>query len=387
VSAVSAERAAAAAEEPIPQLDLRAQYRAIAPEVEAAVLAVLRSGQYVLGETVARFERAMEAALGVRHAIAVASGSDALLLGLMALDVGPGDEVVTSPFSFFATVAAIVRLGAAPVFADVAPDDLLLDADAARAACTERTRALLPVHLYGQCVDLRAFDAIARERRIAIVEDAAQAVAASRDGIRAGAWGDVACFSFYPTKNLGAAGDAGLLTTGDDRLAERLRRLRVHGSATRYEHAELGINSRMDAVQAAVLDAKLPHLDAWTEARIARAAIYDELFAAVRLDAELRLPRVHPGARHVFHQYVVRAPRRDELRAHLQRAGIGSEIYYPIPLHLQQCFAPLGYKRGELPESERAAADVLALPLYPELTRAQQERVVGTIAAFYGVNR
>jgi dTDP-4-amino-4,6-dideoxygalactose transaminase len=387
VSAVSAERAAAAAEEPIPQLDLRAQYRAIAAEVEAAVLAVLRSGQYVLGETVARFERAMEAALGVRHAIAVASGSDALLLALMALDVGPGDEVVTSPFSFFATVAAIVRLGAVPVFADVAPDDLLLDPEAARAVCTERTRALLPVHLYGQCVDLRAFDAIARERRIAIVEDAAQAVAASRDGIRAGAWGDVACFSFYPTKNLGAAGDAGLLTTGDDRVAERLRRLRVHGSATRYEHAELGINSRMDAVQAAILHAKLPHLDAWTEARIARAAIYDELFAAARLDAVLRLPHVHPGARHVFHQYVVRAPRRDELRAHLQRAEIGSEIYYPIPLHLQQCFAPLGYKRGELPESERAAADVLALPLYPELTRAQQERVVGTIAAFYGVNR
>jgi dTDP-4-amino-4,6-dideoxygalactose transaminase len=384
---LSAERVAVATEEPIPQLDLRAQYRAIAPEVEAAVLAVLRSGQYVLGETVARFEGAMEAALGVRHAIAIASGSDALLLALMALDVGPGDEVVTSPFSFFATVAAIVRLGAVPVFADVAPDDLLLDAGAVLAVCTERTRALLPVHLYGQCVDLRAFDAIARERRIAIVEDAAQAVGAMRDGVHAGAWGDVACFSFYPTKNLGAAGDAGLLTTADDRLAERLRRLRVHGSATRYEHSELGINSRMDALQAAILHAKLPHLDAWTEARIARARIYDELLAAARLDAVLRLPRVHPGARHVFHQYVVRAPRRDELRAHLQRARIGSEVYYPIPLHLQECFAALGYKRGELPEAERAASDVLALPLYPELTRAQQERVVAAIAAFYGVNR
>ncbi len=372
-----------AASPDVPLLDLAAQYRTIAPELEAAALAVLRSQQYVLGEAVASFERAVAQYLDVPHAIGVASGSDALLLALMALGVEPGDEVVTSPFSFFATASAITRLGATPVFADIAPGDFLLDPAATRAAITARTRAILPVHLYGQCVDPRAFAEIASEQRIPVVEDAAQAIGAARDGQRAGAMGAIGCFSFYPTKNLGAAGDAGLVTTADDGLAERVRRLRLHGSVRRYEHVEVGINSRMDALQAAVLRVKLKHLDAWSEARARHAATYGELLAAAGLEGLVTPPSVAPGARHVFHQYVVRAKRRDELREHLGRAGIGSEVYYPIPLHLQECFASLGYRRGDLPEAERAADQVLALPMYPELTPEQLRRVVEAIAAFY----
>lgn len=375
--------AARAADEPIPQVDLAAEYREVAAEAEAAVLDVLRGGQWVLGPAVAAFEEAVARRLGVAHAIGCASGSDALLLALMALDVGPGDEVVTSPFTFFATVSAIVRLGATPVFADIAPDDFLLDPAAVRAAVGPRSRVLLPVHLYGQCADMAALDEIARAGRIAIVEDAAQAIGAARDGRGAGAFGDLGAFSFYPTKNLGAAGDAGLVTTGDDRLAARVRRLRVHGSDRRYEHLEVGINSRMDGLQGALLGVKLHRLDAWIEARIERAAAYDRLLVAAGLDRVLALPSVAPGARHVFHQYVVRAPRRDDLRTHLAARGISSEVYYPTPLHLQPCFASLGWRRGDLPEAERAADEVLALPMFAQLTPAQQERVVGAIADFY----
>jgi dTDP-4-amino-4,6-dideoxygalactose transaminase len=375
---VSAEAAA-----PIPQLDLRAQYEAIGGEIEAAVVAVLRSGQFVLGPAAESFERAVAAYVGVPHAIAVASGSDALLLALMALDVGPGDEVVTTPFSFFATVSAITRLGATPVLADISPRDFLIDPAAVAAAVTSRTRCILPVHLFGQCADMTALDAIARPRRLAIVEDAAQAIGATRAGQPAGGIGDLGCFSFYPTKNLGAAGDAGLVTALDPRLAERVRRLRVHGSERRYEHLEVGINSRMDAIQAAVLEVKLGHLERWTEARRRCAAIYDELFAAARLGEVVALPAVAEGARHIFHQYVVRALRRDELRSALAAAGIGTAVYYPIPLHLQPCFADLGYRRGDLPVAERAAEEVLALPMYPELRRDQQVRVVDAIRRFY----
>jgi len=377
---VSAE---AAAPRPVPQLDLRAQYESIGSELEAAVVAVLRSGQYVLGPATESFERAVAAYVGVPHAIAVASGSDAVLLALMALDVGPGDEVVTTPFSFFATVSSITRLGATPVLADISPRDFLIDPPAVEAAITPRTRAILPVHLYGQCADLTALDAIARPRRLAIVEDAAQAIGATWAGRPAGGIGDLGCFSFYPTKNLGAAGDAGLVTTLDARLAERVRRLRVHGSERRYVHIEVGINSRMDAIQAAVLEVKLAHLERWTEARRRCAAVYDEFFAAARLGDVLGLPVVAPGARHIFHQYVVRAQRRDELRSHLAAAGIGTEVYYPIPLHLQECFADLGYRRGDLPEAERAADEVIALPMFPELRREQQARVVDAIRRFY----
>ena len=370
----------------VPLIDLGAQYAAIASDLEAAVLDVLRSQRYVLGERVTAFERRTAEYLRVRHAIGVASGSDALLLALLALDLRPGDEVVTSPFSFFATAAAIVRAGATPVFADIDPRSFNLDPAAAARAVTRRTRALLPVHLFGRCVDFAAFDALAREHRLPIVEDAAQAIGAERNGVRAGAWGDLACFSFYPTKNLGGAGDGGLVSTGDEGLAERVRRLRVHGESSAYRHEELGINSRLDALQAAVLSVKLRSVDAWNQARRARAARYAELFSAAGLDEVLALPATLEAAAdpgHVFHLYVVRAPHRDELKAHLDARGIGAGVYYPIPLHLQPCFAGLGYRRGDLQEAERAAEEVLALPVYPELTVGQQERVVATVRSFY----
>ena len=368
---------------PVPQLDLAAQYAAIAHEIEPVVLEVLRSQRYVLGDYVARFEREIAAYVGTPHAIGVASGSDALLLALLALDVGPGDEVVTTSFSFFATGSAITRLGAVPVFADIRPDDFLLDADAVQRVLTPRTRAILPVHLYGQCIDFAAFAALARTHRLPIVEDAAQAIGATRDGITAGTFGEIACFSFYPTKNLGAAGDAGRVTARDEQLAARVRRLREHGSVKRYEHLEVGLNSRLDALQAAILSVKLRHVDAWSTARAARAARYDELLRAAGLAGTVTLPTIRPHARHIFHQYVLRAPRRDALRDHLRAHGVGCEVYYPIPLHLQPCFAALGYRSGSLPETERAAAEVLALPMYPELSSAQQERVVETLARFY----
>lgn len=368
---------------PVPSVDLAAEWREIAAEAEPRVLEVLRSQQFVLGPAVASFERAVAERIGVAHAIGVASGSDALLLSLMALDVGPGDEVVTSAFTFFATASAITRLGATPVFADVRRDDFLVDPGAVRAAVGPRTRVVMPVHLYGQCADFAELDAIARSAGAAIVEDAAQAIGAARDGRAAGTVGDLAAFSFYPTKNLGAAGDAGLVTTGDERLAARVRRLRVHGSEKRYEHLEVGINSRMDGIQGALLEVKLRRLDEWARARVARAARYDALFESAGLSALVAPPIVHPGSRHVFHQYVVRSARRDDLRAHLASRGISSEVYYPIPLHLQECFADLGWKRGDLPETERAAAESLALPIYPQLSDAQQERVVEEIAAFH----
>jgi dTDP-4-amino-4,6-dideoxygalactose transaminase len=368
---------------PVPQIDLAAQYATIAHEIEPVVLEVLRSQRYVLGDYVARFEREIAAYVGSPHAIGVASGSDALLLALRALEVGPGDEVVTTAFSFFATASAITRLGAVPVFADIRRDDFLLDAAAVGRALTSRTRAILPVHLYGQCIDFAAFAEVAREHRLPIVEDAAQAIGATRDGVAAGTFGDLACFSFYPTKNLGAAGDAGLVTTGSEPLATRVRRLREHGSVRRYEHLEVGFNSRLDALQAAVLSVKLRHVDLWSDARAAHAARYDELLRATGLVGTVTLPVSQARTRHIFHQYVLRVPRRDALREHLRARGVGSEIYYPIPLHLQRCFASLGYTAGALPETERAAAEVLALPMYAELSDEQQERVVDAIAAFY----
>lgn len=366
----------------VPLLELEAQHRSIASEVESAALDVLRSGRWVLGETVAQFESTIARKLDVEHAIGVASGSDALLLALMALDVKPGDEIVTSPFSFFATAAAVVRLGATPVFADIDPVDYGLAFSSVSAVLTGKTRAILPVHLYGQCGDLRSLDAVARHHRLPIVEDAAQAIGADRDGWRIGD-GDLACLSFYPTKNLGAAGDAGLVTTQDDHLAARVRRLRTHGAETRYEHVEVGINSRLDAIQAAILTVKLRHLDDWNAARRACATRYDELLGAAGLEGEVATPLAPAGSTHVFHQYVIRAARRDELRAHLRERGVASEVYYPIPLHLQPCFASLGYARGDFPEAERAAAEVLALPIYPELAPEAQDHVVASVRSFY----
>ncbi len=373
----------AAVPTPVPFLDLAREYETVASELEAAVLEVLRSQAYVLGPAAARFEEEVASFLGVEHAIGVSSGSDAVLLALAALDVGPGDQVVTTPFTFFATVSAITRLGAQPVFADISAADFLLDPVAVASVVTDRTRVIMPVQLYGQCVDPDVFDAIGRTNRIAIIEDAAQAIGARRGRFGAGAFGDLGCFSFYPTKNLAACGEAGLVTTADDRLASRVRLLRDHGSERRYEHLEVGWNARLDGVQAAALSVKLRHLGDWNAARIALAARYGALFREAGLDSVLTLPLVAPDATHVFHQYVIRAPRRDDLQAHLGEQGVGSAIHYPRPLHLQPCFESLGYRAGDFPEAERAAAEVLALPIFPQLRPDEQDRVVRAIASFY----
>ena len=371
--------------EPVPMLDTAAAWAELAHELEPAVLEVLRSGRWVLGETVARFEREIAAVVGVPHAIGVASGTDALQLALRALDLGPGDEVVTTPFTFFAPASTIVRVGAVPVFADIREDDLLLDVATVEQAINARTRGLLPVHLYGQCVEPQAFSSLAQRHGLALIEDAAQAIGASRDGVAAGALGAMAAFSFYPTKNLGAAGDGGLLTTRDATLAERLRRLREHGARDRYHHLEIGINSRLDAVQAAILSVRLRHLGAANRARAQVAARYDAL-----LDEASLLERARPlsraaGAVHIFHQYVLRVKDRDRVREALRASGIGCEVYYPVPLHLQPCFAHLGGRAGDLPVAEQAAREVLALPIHPGLRFEQQVRVVAALAAALGV--
>jgi dTDP-4-amino-4,6-dideoxygalactose transaminase len=366
----------------VPLLDLQAQYASLRDEVRRAVERVLDSQSFVLGEEVRKLEASIAAYTEAKHAIACASGSDALLLALMALDVGDGDEVITTPFTFFATAAAITRLGARPVFVDIDPSYYNLDTAQVANAITENTKALLPVHLYGQCTEMDLLLELSNQHGIPIVEDAAQAIGATDRGEPAGSMGAIGCFSFYPTKNLGGAGDGGMLTTNDDDLAARLRRLRTHGGANEYEHSEVGINSRLDELQAAVLNVKLPHLDNWSNERARKAAVYDEEL----LDTtgfELLPPSSREEARHIYHQYVIRVPRyRDALREHLKQHEVGTKVYYPIPLHRQECFAYLGYREGELPESERAARETLALPIYPELTETQQAYVVETIKSF-----
>jgi dTDP-4-amino-4,6-dideoxygalactose transaminase len=367
----------------VPLLDLKRQHEALRDELREAVGRVLDSQQFILGEDVRLLEAELASYTRARHAVGCGSGSDALLLALLALDIGEGDEVVTTPFTFFATAGAIARTGARPVFADIEPRTYNIDPARVEAALTERTRAVMPVHLYGQCAEM---DELMRAcAALPVIEDAAQAIGADDEkGRRAGSIGAMGCFSFYPTKNLGAAGEAGLVTTNDDAMAERLRRLRVHGGATEYHHEEVGFNSRLDTIQAAVLRVKLPHLDRWSDARRERAADYTRMLSEAGLDGVVTPPYVRPGARHIFHQYVIRVPgaRRDALIEHLKSNGVGTKIYYPVPLHLQPCFAYLGYKEGDFPESERAARETLALPMYPELTEEQQEYVVETIRRF-----
>jgi dTDP-4-amino-4,6-dideoxygalactose transaminase len=374
----------------VPLLDLKAQYRPLQGAIRAALDRVLESQQFILGEEVAAFEREIGGWLGGGEAIGVASGTDALLLALMALEIGEGDEVVTTPYSFFATAGAIHRVGARPVFADIDPRTFLMRPELAARAITRRTRAILPVHLFGQMVEMEPLLEIARARNLSVIEDAAQAIGATsgfegKTG-QAGTLGTIGCFSFFPSKNLGGAGDGGLVVTRDAGLADRIRSLRRHGEEAAYVHTRVGLNSRLDALQAAVLRVKLPHLDRWSAARAANAQRYGRLFPGAGLagpDSPLVLPETRPGARHIFHQYVVRARRRDDLLAHLRAASIGCAVYYPIPLHLQRCFADLRHHPGDFPVAESASASTLALPIYPELTAAMQEEVVGVIREFY----
>ena len=367
----------------VPLLDLAAQYAPIRDAVVEAVTRVVDTQRFILGPEVEAFEAEAAAYLGARHAIGVSSGTDALLVAMMALDVGPGTEVIVPTYSFFATAGCVSRLGATPVLVDIEPETYNIDVDAVRRAITPRTRAIVPVHLYGQAAEMTPLLTVAREYGLRVIEDAAQALGATYGDRHLGTLGDAGCFSFYPSKNLGAAGDAGLVTVNDDELAARVRKLRVHGAQRTYYHEEVGGNFRLAAIQAAVLRVKLPHLDAWTESRQRNADRYRGLFAERAPGVPVQLPVVQPGRRHIYNQFVIRAERRDALRDHLRANGVGCEIYYPVPFHLQPCFAYLGVPRGALPESERAASDTLALPIYSELTESQQRHVVDVIAAFY----
>jgi dTDP-4-amino-4,6-dideoxygalactose transaminase len=366
----------------VPLLDLRAQFQTIRGEVMAAVERVFESQQFILGPEVEAFERDAAEYCGAKHAIGCGSGSDALLLALTALGVGPDDEVVTVAFTFFATASSITRLGARAVFVDVSPDDFNIDPDLIERAITPRTKAILPVHLFGQCAEMDAINKIAERYNLPVIEDAAQGIGAEYHKKRAGVMGAVGCFSFFPSKNLGAAGEGGLMTTNDDHLAEKLRLLRVHGMQPKYYHQVVGINSRLDAVQAAVLGVKLKYLDQWSDARRRNAEHYDRLLAEAGIE-EVTAPAVRQNRRHIFNQYTIRCSRRDDLMDFLKRRGVGSEIYYPAPLHLQQCFAYLGYKPGDLPATERASSECLSLPIYPELTEEMRRYVVDQIAEFY----
>jgi dTDP-4-amino-4,6-dideoxygalactose transaminase/acetyltransferase-like isoleucine patch superfamily enzyme len=366
--------------EPVPMLDVQAQNASLMPALRASFERVMTSGQFILGSEVEALERELCERFGYAHAIGVSSGTDALLLALMALEVGPGDEVITSPFSFFATAGVVARLGARPVFVDIDPASFNLDPRHLEMAITRKTKAIIPIHLFGQPADMDALAAVAANHNLPVIEDAAQALGATCRGRAVGTLGTFGCFSFFPSKNLGGFGDGGLLTTQRADLAERARILRSHGGQPKYYHRLVGGNFRLDALQAALLRAKLPLLGEYTEARRRNAAFYDEHFQAADLGSLLKPPaRVEPG--HVYNQYVVRTPKRDALRAALQAAGIASEVYYPLGLHLQQCFESLGGKVGDMPETERACAEVLAVPVAPELSRLQLQRVVDTVVA------
>ena len=385
----------------VPLLDLKPQYASLKTEALAAIERVCASQGFILGAEVTKLEKDLAAYSQCEFGIGVSSGTDALLLALMALDIGPGHEVITSPYTFFATAGTIARANARPLFCDIDPITFNLCPKAVRRFIdTEcefkagvlknrktggRVRALMPVHLYGQSADMDALMDIARDYGLKVIEDAAQAIGAEDEQRhRACSLGDIGCLSFFPTKNLGAFGDAGMCVTQDAELAERMRVLRVHGGKPKYYHSLIGGNFRIDELQAAVLNVKLPHLDAWTAARQRNAAFYDNAFARAKLGAAVRTPHAVPGGRHIYNQYVIRAQNRDQLRQHLTERSVGSEIYYPVPLHLQQCFAYLGHGAGAFPHSESAALETVALPIYPELTPEQLQYVVDSIARFYG---
>ena len=379
----------------VPLLDLKAQYGAIKAELDDAVARVMESQLFILGPQVRECEEAIARYCGCAHGVGVSSGTDALLICLMAEGIGPGDEVITTPFTFFATAGSIARVGARPVFVDIDPVSYNLDVAQIEAKVTPRTRAIIPVHLYGQMADMDAVMQVAKQHGLIVIEDAAQAIGAEHRGRRAGSVGHYGCFSFFPSKNLGGAGDGGMVVTQDSQRAEKLACLRAHGAEPKYYHQVIGGNFRLDSLQAAVVSVKLRHLDSWTAGRQRNAERYNQLLAETGLPiadtaayaskpsppACLYVPKVVTD-RHIFNQYVIRTGRRDELKAALQEKGVGTEIYYPVPLHLQECFAYLGYKAGEFPESECAARETLALPIYPELSEPQARHVAQSIAEF-----
>ena len=363
----------------IPLLDLKAQYATIKDEIVRAIGEVCESQSFALGPAVAKFEENVAAYCGSKFAIGVSSGTDALLISLMALGVGPGDEVITTPFTFFATAGSVVRLGAKPVFVDIDPHSFNIDPGGIEEKITEKTKAIIPVHLFGQVADMGAITEIAQRHNIAIIEDAAQAIGASRNGTTAGNFGVCGCFSFYPTKNLGCFGDGGMVTTNSEDIAEKIKILRNHGQDPVYFYKVIGGNFRLDGIQGAVLDVKLKHLDAWNEKRRQHAALYDSLFAG----SPVKTPTVDSSNVSIYHQYTVIVSERDKLQKFLAENQIGSAVFYPKPLHLQDCFAELGYGPGDLPVAERICDQVLSLPVYPELSPAQIERVVGMVLKYY----
>jgi len=365
-------------------LDLVAQYNTIKDDVLAAMMQVVETQQFIMGPSVPELETAIARLSHAQHGIGCASGTDALLLPLKALNLQPGDEVITTPFTFFATAGTIHNAGATPVFVDIQPDTFNIDPAAVKRAMTPRTRAIIPVHLYGQMADMLELMSIGKARGVKVIEDAAQAIGARRkmDGEwrMAGESGWVTGYSFFPSKNLGAWGDGGMMVTSDDAAADRLKKLRLHGGAKQYQHDEVGTNSRLDTLQAAILLAKLPHLAQWSAMRREHAVYYTRALADV---PQVKPPVVDPANEHIFHQYTLRAERRDALQAHLKKEGIGHAVYYPVPLHRQPCFAHLGYKDGSLPQAEQASREAISLPIYPELTRPQLDRVIDAIHGFY----
>lgn len=372
----------------VPLLDLKEQNQELRPAIEAAIGKVLDSNGYILGSEVEALEKELADYCRTKFAVGCASGTDALMLALMAFDIGRGDEVITTPYSFFASTSAITRLGATPVFVDIEPHTFNINVNQVEKKIRRRTKAILPVDLYGQCAEMHRLLEVGREEEehsIPVIEDAAQAIGAEETGQRAGSISEIGCFSFYPSKNLGGMGDGGFLTTNDEELAKKLFALRVHGSFERYYHKWVGLNSRLDAMQAAILRVKLPHLDSWSDRRYENAQRYRTFLFDAGLTEQIILPLERDDVRHIYNQFVIRVPeKRDALKKFLAENEIGTDIYYPVPLHLQECFAYLGYKEGDFPEAERAARETLALPIYPELTDAQQSFVVEKIIEFFG---
>ena len=364
----------------VPLLDLKAQYLPLREQMLESITRVCDSQRFILGPETEALERDLAGLVGVPDAIGVSSGTDAILVALMALGIGPGDEVITSTYSFFATAGCVVRVGARPVLVDIDPETFNLDPRAVEAAITPRTRAIMPVHLYGQCADMDEIMVIATRAGLPVIEDACQSIGATYRGRQAGSFGTAGCFSFFPSKNLGAFGDGGLVTVTDAEFGKKIRLLRGHGAERRYYHQQVGGNFRIDELQSAVLRVKLPHLDAWTRGRQTNADRYRALFAARGLD-EVTMPVARTDRTHIYNQFIIRLPKRDEVKAHLQASGIGCEVYYPVPFHLQECFQDLGYAPGAFPQAEAAASDSLALPIYGELTEGQQAEVVNAIAS------